>query len=73
MAALGKQKLGDFDEAQAEIELAIDKNHFRSVYYTIAILLAKQAGDRTAWHNAMRRYQNLFHCKRSEDNPLGRD
>lgn len=73
MAALGKQKLGNFDEAQAEIELAMDKNHFRSVYYTTAILLAEQAGDRTAWHNAMRRYQNLFHCKRSEDSPLGRD
>lgn len=73
MAAKSKQKLEIFDEAQAEIELAIDKNHFRSVYYTTAILLAQQAGDRTAWHNAMRRYQNLFQCKRGEDSPLGRD
>ena len=73
MAAQSKRKLGIFDEAQAEIELAIDKNHFRSVYYTTAILLAKQAGDRTARLNAMLRYQNLFQCKRGEDSPLGRD
>lgn len=73
MAALGKKGLGDLNEAQANIELAIDKNHSKSIYHITKMRIIKQTGSRDALSDAIQQYEDLFRNNRGEDSPLGQD
>ena len=73
MAALGKKGLGDLNEAQANIELAIDKNHSRAIYHITKMAIVQQTGGRDALSDAIQQYEDLFRNNRGEDSPLGQD